>query len=862
MKGPNIILAGPGTGKTTFIVEAITNILETSQQKHEGIIVCTFTRKATAELKVRLHQKCSVKKLNAGNFIIGTIHSICYELLARYSTRGYGNYQILPEDSQINYIYSKLKNLGFPAQDVKKSGWRIAEDLAVIFNKITDEEIDVSQINFGKNEYIEDACMVYRTYKKILQKDNLFDFATIQATLIKELNECPDFLMRVQDDFKYLLVDEYQDVNNIQNQIFLKLSGPLYNLTIVGDDDQSIYGFRGANVGHIKTIGHHIQGMGVPVSAKILSINYRSTGGIVDFTNEIIELSEEERIEKKIRPKRATDSHKPIYQFFSAEDEEVNFITQTIRSLVKQKFIKNFSDVAILFRSLKSQGGAVIRGLNQNGIPYILTGAGDFFNMPLGLEIMALWDFYLARDDEKEEVFFDKMAQADVGHGTDLTSFYSAGNLLELLNARFDTRKYASCIDLLYDIMIETQFIRRYYNYGENIGQLTSMVLSFDDFSDFFNPWGLFSYISYLKREQKADFTTKDTGNAVKLMTIHQAKGLEFPVVFLPSQIERRKSVSIIDQFNNLVYPNSKRSSEELRVLYVGATRAEELLILSGSHTLNHTKKSYSQNRYLEEAAAGKVLTSSLNPDLLANQVRRNAQGNPQKNVILSYNKVRLYEMCPVAYMFANEWNLETIRVGGLEFGSNVHKILEVIIRKIQDGQLLQEIDLDVVIDNNWNNSNFRSENENLKFKSAATRQISGFIKNNGGYLKKENIFSVEDEFNVVVDNYLINGRFDVVFQKDHKKIIVDFKTGDRKDYSSQLSFYSVCFGEKYNEKNPDLAVYYLKEGTFESIQPVDAAVVSEKIRRIAQNIENGCFPATPGKICKDCAFKSICDYR
>ncbi len=857
---PSLILAGPGTGKTTTLIRKIVNLIESNNSEIVGIVVCTFTRKATEELKLKLYSKVPISKFNKINFLIGTIHSICYELLARYSETDYGDYQILAEDAQVNFIYSKLSNLGFSSEVLKKSGWSVAEELVDIFNKITDEQINIDSIDFKDEEKLEDYCKVYPTYKRLLKKNRLFDFATIQETLLKEFQSNPKFADTIKNNFSYFFVDEFQDVNNIQDLIFKTISAPQYNITVVGDDDQSIYGFRGSNINNIYSFQDWFKRKSVDCKKYILSKNYRSTSNIVDSTNFSISQGIAKRELKNITADRSTVSHETVLLSFGKDTEEGDYICQTILELKKRNLISSLNDVSILFRSIKGHSAAIIESLDKYKIPYKITGAGSLFESALGKEFIALVDYYLAKDIEKGQIFSDRIAEIDVANTTDLTSVYTENRYIDKLEDLFSKKKFFSCIDLTYEIFKAVDFLKRNTRIGENIGLITSIVLSFDDFSSQYNPYGLYSYLIYLQSSQKVDFIDNNEDDAINLMTIHQAKGLEFKVIFMPSQNERGSKIGLNEKLNNLlkIYPNTE---EERRVFYVGCTRAEELLVISYSKTLSHTKKIYNPNVFFSELLKSKYSVTKVDFPKLWEQSFRNNPVHKRREIVLSYNKIRLYTLCPLAYKYAHEWNLETVRIGGMEFGRNIHKIIEYILKKVKDGASLATLNITDLIDSNWQNTNFRTEEENQKFKKAATQQIECFISTQKSLLEKNRIFSIEDQFNILINNDLITGRFDAVFIKDEVPLIVDFKTGDPKDYSSQLSFYSVCFKEKYHIDKVNLSVYYFKTGKMDSIisNPVDEDI--SKIEEISQNIKDKKFNPIPGKHCTDCAYNTICDF-
>lgn len=861
LHGPNLMLAGPGTGKTTFLINKTVELFRTVKEKKEGIIICTFTKKATEELITRLYSKLKVQEINEVNFIIGTIHSICFDLLARYSEKDFGDYQILPEESQVHFIHSKLKNLGYSNDRIKKNSWTLSEELASIYNKINDEQIDYTTLDFTDDVALDEACHTYPTYRRLLERNRLFDFASIQSTFLNELKESINFKKKIQSEFRYYLVDEYQDVNNLQNEIFIILSEPDYNLTIVGDDDQSIYGFRGSSVDHIRNFEEKLKTNGQNVKIDILNTNYRSTESIVEYSNSILDKMAYKRIEKGIKANRAGYSHPVVIKVFPTDIDEGKYIANTIHDLMLKNVITSWSQVAILFRSLKGHSDGVVSALHSSGITYKLVGAGNFFESVIGKEFMALLDYYLARDIDKTQIFFDNLAQIDVNLGTDLTSFYSDNKYLQQLENIFSKKKnYKSCIDLTYDLFIGTDFLKRHAVGGPNLGKLTDIVLKFDDFSNSCDPWGLFSYLTYLIKGQDVDLIQVSDKHAVSMFTIHQSKGLEFPVVFMPSQIERNKRSSFVDRLNLLANGKKNDADEDDRVFYVGCTRAEDLLIISGSKSLTNRKKVYKLHDVIIKTKNNKKSSGKIDFDELKKQEFRDFKKDVSQAMILSYNKINLYNICPRAFMYSHVWNLQTIRIGGLEYGRNIHKIIEIILRKIIAKVPIDEINIDDIINNNWRNADFKNENE--KFKNSANIQIKNLILKCKTYFEYPKVFSVEDQFNITVDSNIITGRFDAVFEDENCFTIIDFKTGDRRDYSSQLSFYNMCFKHKYNpSKQIKLAVFYMKEGILEFIESNSEEEELSKINIVASSILGNKFIATPGKVCTDCSFKNICEY-
>lgn len=858
--GPTLVIAGPGTGKTTFIVNKLLATIEQIKNPLDGIIVCTFTRKAAEELQHRIYSNIEIKKIGKLNFIIGTIHSICYELLMRYSNSSLSDYQILTEENQTHFIHSKLKNLGFDSSNIKKNGWAVAEELTSVFNKITDNDLDINTADFKAEFDLEDYCKIYPTYLRLLKRFKLFDFATIQKTFIDEFFSDSEFASKVRHNFKYFFVDEYQDVNNIQDKIFKAISAPAYNLTVVGDDDQSIYGFRGSNIEKIINFPTFFQEKNIVCDLKILNTNYRSTSEIVKISNELIEMTIAKRYDKKITAYRNTLSHKPILIEFDDDIQEADFYVELIRELIGQSIISSFNDIAFLFRSVKNHSQKIVDALNKSNIPHQIFGDGGLFSTAMAQEFLAVLDFYLAKDLEKTSIFLDRLAEIDIMFGIDLTSLYTDASYIDKLDDIFDKSKYNSCLGLCYDIFNTIDFLDRYADIGGNIGQLTTIIQSFDDFSDSYDPFNLYSYLVYLKNKQKIDFEFDESISSVKLMTIHQSKGLEFPVVFIPSQNERRKQQSITSKLDSIFELNSlTESDEERRILYVAMTRAEDLLVMSYSKSVFGRKKEYEPSPYFRDIYHQNQNNSKVDLQILTKQNFKRVGQQKISTKNFSYNKLKLYSFCPLAYKFANEWNLATVRIGGLEYGSNIHRIFEKILKEIKNGEVLSRINIADVVEDNWINSSYRSEVENQKFMKIAEKQISTFFINYGDKLTTETIISIEDQFNILIDEVLISGRFDAVIKIDGTDTILDFKTGDFQDYIDQLSFYNLCYIEKYGESDLKCAVYYLKDGTLEYIIPKTNEDVKNKIIKVAKKIENKIFNATPGKHCGDCAYNLVC---
>jgi len=226
----------------------------------------------------------------------------------------------------------------------------------------------------------------------------------------------------------------------------------------------------------------------------------------------------------------------------------------------------------------------------------------------------------------------------------------------------------------------------------------------------------------------------------------------------------------------------------------------------------------------------------------------------------LSYSQLKTFTICPRQYMYHHVWHLATIRTGGIQFGSNVHRILQNVNKQIRDGAI-ESIDVQATIRAKWQDNWFQDQATNKSFRDSAERQISAWIQFVKDSLKEFSIDSIEEPFLVPTTGALISGRFDLILRNGDKKVLLDFKTGDAANYDAQLSFYGMCFNLKYGFEPNDLFVFYLNKSTLDRIVPLKKDIFMQDVDNSITNIKERNFGATPGDHCKDCAYNQICSF-
>ena len=851
IKGPNVIIAGPGTGKTKTLVDKtkhLINYLFDKKIYNQGIVVCTFTNKATEELKQRLYSQIEIEKLSKIKLFIGTIHKICIDLIKNYGGDEYLNYNLLNEENQTLYVYKKLPNFGYPEK------FETAQTMADVFSRINDLNFSKSDLNKIIDKDLKKlATEEHSIYQEMLKRDKYFDFSTVQKAML-ELLKNKTFKYKIKKEYNFFLIDEYQDVNNVQDEIFKNLSEPEYNLTVVGDQDQSIYGWRGSSVDNLKDFAKEFNKKKINVKEFNLIENHRSTKNIISTVNYLA------RREKKnqIKSFRNLDGEYPIVGHFRDDVSEAKYIVGTIRRLIDKKLVKNFDEIAILFRSL-NHSKTIQNELNSRKFPYTVIGSNDLLQTKMGFEFLKLFNFYLAiikKDEIKRNSILDFKDNELEDH--ELDNYYNEKKIEDIYNFFKNTKnKSRSSIQLTYNLFDLGNFLERFQFLGPSLGVLTKTASDFDDQFKTFDPYSYYKYLMHLRNRMDQIFEKKQ--NAIQLMTIHQSKGLEFPVVFIPSQNERQKQKTVIDIICEQTGKDEYLRNEEKRVFYVGCTRAENLLFASHSAHLTGRRKTYDPTIELRDLESFPQIQKKHYQKFIP--LRKKVK---KESMVISFNKIKTYNTCPLQYKYRMEWNLDSQRFGGMLFGNNVHQLLEIVFKQIKEGGKITIKTIEKIIEDNWNNVVFRRDEENLKFKASAKNQIINFFKDRLSEFNPDNIFSIEESFHYPInENVLVDGRYDLILKNKNNIEIIDFKTGDHKDenYETQLSFYKYCFNEKYKNNNINLFLIYLKDNKKVKVNEKPLKDINKLILSTAKAIEAKDFKARPGKHCSDCAYRSICDF-
>ena len=619
-EGPLLIMAGAGSGKTRVLTHRIAYLIDEKMINPWNILAITFTNKAAREMRER------AVALNpaTSETLIATFHSMCVRILRREADHiGYNrNFTIVDPGEQRTLMKRILKNLNL---DPKK--WNERAILGTISNAKNDLLDEIAYEHQAGDMYTQIVAKCYKAYQEELRRSEAMDFDDLIMMTLRLFDKNPDVLAYYQQRYQYIHVDEYQDTNHAQYQLVKLLASRFKNICVVGDADQSIYGWRGADMQNILDFEKDYP----EAKVVLLEENYRSTKKILQAANEVIKNNRNRR-PKKLWTQN-DEGEQIVYYRANDERDEAVFVASTIDNIVREK-VKNFKDFAVLYRT-NAQSRTIEEALLKSNIPYTMVGGTKFYSRK---EIRDVISYLNLIANTSDNISFERVVnepKRGVGPGTleklrnfayeqNMSLLYASANIMlspikgkaaqgvydfanMILNLRdqLDGLSITDTVEAILDKSgyldaLSMQQTLESQSRIENIEEFMSVTKNFDETNTdgTEDETGIDRLGRFLN--DLALIADTDDGEAeaaeVTLMTLHAAKGLEFPVVFLIGMEEG-------------VFPLSRASEEpdeleeERRLAYVGITRAEEILFLTNANTRTlFGKTSYNRpSRFLRE---------------------------------------------------------------------------------------------------------------------------------------------------------------------------------------------------------------------------------------------------------------------
>ncbi|WP_419576184.1 ATP-dependent helicase [Ruminococcus sp.] len=614
-EGPLLILAGAGSGKTTVLVNRIAYILQSELCKPWQILAITFTNKAAGELKERI---CNAVPEGGSDIWAATFHSTCARILRRYGDRiGFtSHFTVYGTDDQKKLVKDILKQLNYDEKMLPVK--RVLNEIS----KAKDEMLTPQEMlkRAGYDNLKQSVAKVYEIYQSRLKTADAMDFDDMLCKTVELFQKCPDILEFYQNQFKYIMVDEYQDTNKVQYKFVSMLAAKYGNICVVGDDDQSIYKFRGATIENILSFENTFKG------AKMIRLeqNYRSTQNILNVANGVIS-NNTMRKGKTLWTENAVGDKIEVHTSDSERDE-AQFIAKTILDGVADG--RKFSDFAILYR-MNAQSNSIEQALSRSGIPHRVIGGRRFYDRE---EIRDMVAYLQVINNPHDDVrlgriinvpkrgigatTLEKASEIAAGLGESIYSVIKDADVYpQLSRAATKLKSFVALIDglmeaeqsgdyslaELYNLILEHTDYEKYLKTEkdnpdvriENIEELSSNIIKFEE--DYAEEASLSNFLEEISLQTDIDNYDAEADSSV-MMTLHSAKGLEFPVVFIAGLEE-----GVFPSIATIMNPDEL--NEERRLAYVGITRAKEKLYITKAKSrmlMGHT--SYNKvSRFVNE---------------------------------------------------------------------------------------------------------------------------------------------------------------------------------------------------------------------------------------------------------------------
>lgn len=902
-----LCLACAGSGKSRTLAYKIAYLIFKGEAP-DSIIAFTFTEKAAESIKRRVAEalhKFGISENDIGTMFIGTLDSFCKKLLGDINAR-YRQYDILDKNRLILYVMSRLRKLGLS----NGAGYfKRINSLTDAWQTMNNENISLEDIR----EYNKELFSQLINLSESLNSDGYMDFSFAISLAIQELKKINQKEGSYVEKFKYLFVDEYQDINPMQEEFIKTLSGFLDMLFVVGDDDQSIYGWRGANVQNILTFEDRYPN----VKVHKLLVNFRSNKTIVETANRFIQKTIPfERFPKEIKYHQDGNIQDLRRLWFDTREDETKWVAQRIQSLIGTTYVEynpdgseksrrglTYSDFAVLIRGIHNQNGEnrdvqFVNAMRELDIPVKTSGEGGIFDRPYAqciLEIMEL----LRDGNGVNRVDGEKCFKYSV-----LPVFPDA-----------DKSKYFSVLQEWYTNIYMSSSSARRKVYPQNYLHQLIDALNLRTLSDetALRDLGLFSgiikdieqtYVSidseWRYREmlnflgniaqnyelESIDYISKI--DAVNVSTIHKVKGLEYPVVFVVDLVTQRfpgRNGSYNGVLSDKLMENAisrgaygNRMEDEARLFYTAITRAERILYMTGSKLQPDLKKEKKPSVFIAN-----LIHENMREDLLLDELDQKM--DPMRRfddneLPTDFSSVKSYLICPFMYKLQTIYGYDAAVPELFGFGQTTHTILERLHQKYKDRVPSEQEIFDMVEDTFMLKHVFPSNDpvnrpgSYEKAKNLVHKIMKAYVDEYSSDFCR--IRQDEARFELSVDDALITGSIDLLLKEDESKDIksaevIDFKSMevpdeledfDWREMSVQVQLYSRAAKDVIGQNAETGYVHTLKNNKRIEI-PVDKKSVDNAINAIewaVKGIIQDDFPMRAcASNCNQCDYKAFC---
>ncbi len=852
-EGPLLIIAGAGTGKTTVITQRIKYLILEKKVAPSEILALTFTEKAASEMEERVDV---VLPYGYTQLWIETFHAFCDRILRSEAIHIGLNpaYKLATEAESILFLRKNLFKLKLSYFQPLSNPYKFLQGFLTHVSRLKDDDIapedyaafaqklrgdkDVEPDEVKKTLELSEA---YRIYEELKAREGVMDFGDLISNVLKLFRTRKNVLSEYQNSFKYILIDEFQDTNFAQNQMAILLAGARRNITVVGDDDQSIYRWRGAAISNILQFKKHFP------EAKIVTLtkNYRSTQEILDRAYQMIQFNNPDRLEvqaqinKKLVANRTDTGEVVEFQCSNRVENEAEFVAKKIKGLVRSKKY-DYRDFAILVRA-NDHAQPFVRALERARVPYQFLGPGRLFQQAEIKDLVAylkvLYNFednasvyrlltmpfwgIDARDiagilnfaKRKNYLLFEALENIEEVHLQEEVEI-KIKDIVGMIHKHLKKVPREPAGQILYYFFEDSGLFREYLaaekpeeeKRVQNIAKLFEKIKKFEsDHTDA----SIFAVVDWIDLSMELGESPMATdvdwseNNAVNIMTVHSSKGLEFPVVFLVSLVSqrfpsrnRKEQIPVAESLIKEVLPEGDYNlQEERRLFYVAMTRARDKLFLMASLFYGEGRRERKISPFVIEALGDATIKQILDKQKSEMYVKQlslldimqpekeapvvaDKPSTAQRPSFISYSQIQTFDMCPMHYKMRYILKIPSAHAAALSFGISMHNVMKDYYAALINKETVDEAVLGNILKRRWIREGYQSKSHEEAAFERAKEILGDYVRNNANQSSLP--VALELPFQYKVGDLKVLGRIDRIdVNEDGRMEIIDYKTGE-----------------------------------------------------------------------------------
>jgi len=918
-EGPLLIVAGAGTGKTAAITGRIAYLVEKGLAKPEEILALTFTDKAAGEMETRVDDLLS---LGYADLWILTFHSFCERVLR---SRGLdigisNNFKLIDQTAAWILVRQNIEKFKLKYYKPLGNPTKFIHALVDHFSRCKDQEIfpedylKYSKGDIEEKEKTQEVARAYGIYQKLLLENNLLDFGDLLNYATSLLKKRPAVLKEYRGKFKYILVDEFQDTNWIQYELVKLIAAPKNNLTVCADDDQAIYRWRGASFANILQFKKDFAN----AATEVLSRNYRSCQNILDLSHQFIQANNPNRLEciNKINKHLVADSDclGTIRHFhFKSADQEAQGVANEIIRILKEESRSKFFDFAILLRANES-ANAFVRACERSGVPCQFMALKGLYSKQSILDIISylkLLDNYhensavwrvlnmpflmipsldivkiTQNSYKKAQSIYESLENFSLIDGLSVHAVAGIAKLMKMIENHSRMAREKNVSELALSFLEDSGYLEHLVRQDrrQEIGYIAQFYNKIKEFEISNIDPNLKKFVDDINMEMesgeqgKLDFDPIKIPDAVQIMTVHSAKGLEFNHIFIADLVDRK--FPTIERSQGIAIPEALAKEpaaegdahlqEERRLFYVAMTRAKKgLYFVSASDYGGARPKKVS--RFLQEMGYS---DDNCEEEVKNIKITRSYRRPPIRAALpshFSFTQLATFEKCPMQYKFGHILRVPVRGKAFFSYGKTMHNALYEFLFEL-DGKKGSLKRLTDIYKKNWINEWYDNKEESDAYYRQGMESLKNFWRDfstrRPKILKINGAPALEQDFNLKINGYAITGKIDRIDENKKGVEIIDYKTGTPKERlrpedKMQLMMYQIAAKDVFGVDSDKLTYFYLNNTKPLSFSPGGEEIENEKekINNIIQKIVKSDFRAKPGWQCEWCEYKDICEF-